>query len=241
MSISERARRGPGRSRIEPIDRRRDDSFARSLRGFGLIGQLAIIVIYFGNALIEPLSALLVLLWAWRSGTPWREIGFSRPPSWLLAIAGGIAFGIALKLFMKALVMPALGAPPVNQAFSYLVGNSAALPAAIFLMVVSAGFGEEVVYRGFFFERLGKLLGSSAALKGVIVVITSLVFGLGHLANQGVPGFTQAVIVGLVFGSVYAWSGRLWLLIFAHAAFDLTALAIIYLDLEVEVATFLLG
>ena len=46
----------------------------------------------------------------------------------------------------------------------------------------------------------------------------------------------QATIVGLVFGTIFAITGRIWMLIFAHAAFDLTALALIYWDLETAVA-----
>jgi len=52
----------------------------------------------------------------------------------------------------------------------YLAGNRAALPGAIWMMIVSAGFGEETVFRGFLFERLGKLLGSSRRAKAAIVV-----------------------------------------------------------------------
>ena len=38
------------------------------------------------------------------------------------------------------------------------------------------------------------------------------------------------MITGLVFGTIFAITGRIWLLMVAHAAFDLTALAIIYWD-----------
>ncbi len=216
------------------------DPFAAALRGFGPVGLLAMVVIYFGNAPLPPLSGLLVLAWAWRSRTPWRDIGFARPRSWPAAILAGIALGILLKLVMKALVMPLLGAPPVNPAFHHLAGNAAALPAALYL-VLAAGFGEEAFFRGFLFERFGRLLGARPAATAAIIAITSLWFGLEHVGNQGLPGFEQALIVGLVFGAVYALTGRLWMLIAAHAAFDLAALAIIYWDVETEVAHAVLG
>ncbi len=215
-----------------------EDDFAAQLRGVGPIGLLAIVVIFVGNSIFVPLSALLVLLWAWRSHTPWREIGYVRPKSWLLTIAGGIALGAVLKLVMKAVVMPLLGAEPVNQAFHYLAGNRAALPAAIYAMTVGAGFGEETLFRGFLFERFQKIIGTTTGAMVIIVVITSVWFGLDHYQVQGLAGVQQATIVGLVFGTIYAATGRLWMLIFAHAAFDLTALAIIYWDLETAVANF---
>ena len=46
----------------------------------------------------------------------------------------------------------------------------------------------------------------------------------------------QATVVGLVFGTIFAITGRIFMLMCAHAAFDLTALAMIYWNLESKVA-----
>jgi membrane protease YdiL (CAAX protease family) len=51
-------------------------------------------------------------------------------------------------------------------------------------------------------------------------------------------GFEQAIITGVVFGTIFARTGRIFLLMVAHAAFDLAALALIYLDCEPAVAHF---
>ncbi len=224
-----------------PVDARRapppGDQFAAELRGFGPVGIVAMLVIVFaGNYPLVPLSAVVAVLWVWRSRTPWREIGYVRPKSWVATLAGGIACGIALKFLMKAIVMPLLGADPVNQAYHYLAGNRAALPGAIFTMIVVAGFGEETVFRGYLFERLGKLFGSGAGAKVLIVLITSAWFGFGHYSNQGLAGTQQATIFGLLFGTFMAVTGRIAPLMVAHAAFDLTALAMIYWNLESAVA-----
>lgn len=216
----------------------RDDAFAAALRGFGPVGLLAILVILSGNAIVAPLSAVLVLLWAWRSGTKWGDIGYVRPRSWIGGAILGILFGIGFKLAMKAIVLPLLGAPAVNQTYHHLVGNGAALPAMLFAIVIGAGFGEETLFRGYLFERLGTLLGTDAAAKTLIVLVTATWFGLVHYPDQGLPGTEQALIVGLVFGAIYACTGQLWTLIWAHAAFDLTALAMIYWDVEPRVAHF---
>ena len=77
----------------------------------------------------------------------------------------------------------------------------------IVLIVVVAGFGEETVFRGFLFERLERL------------------FGTGVLSKASI-----------VFGTVFAVTGRLWMLMCAHVAFDLLALATIYLGLEQDLA-----
>jgi membrane protease YdiL (CAAX protease family) len=212
------------------------DRFAERLRGFGPLGIFAILVIAAGNLVGVPLSAVLVLVWARWSRTPWREIGYVRPKSWIQILALGIAFGSAFKFLMKTIVMPLLGAEPINQAYHYLAGNRAALPGMLFAVIVGAGFGEETIYRGYMFERLGKLLGPGVGAKTGIVLVSAVCFGLVHYPVQGLAGAEQATIVGLVFGTIFAVTGRIWMLMCAHAAFDLTALAIIYWDLESDVA-----
>ena len=213
-----------------------NDRFAESLRGFGPLGVLAILVILAGNGLFAPLGAILVLVWARRSHTPWREIGYVRPRSWVGTVAVGIVFGSAFKFVMKAIVMPLLGADPINQAYHYLAGNRAALPGAIYAMIVVAGFGEETLFRGYMFERLGRLFGSTVWARMLIVLLTSTWFGLAHYSVHGLTGVEQATIVGLVFGAIFATTGRIFLLMVAHAAFDLTALAMIYWNLESRLA-----
>ena len=210
----------------------------KALRGFGPLGILAILFVLAGNIVFTPLSAVLALLWAWYSRTPWRELGYVRPKSWVRIIVVGTIFGCCFKLILKAIVMPLLGAPPINQAFHYLVGNTAAIPEILYAVLIGAAFGEETIFRGFAFERLGKLFGDSIWAKALVVAITAIWFGWEHYALQGIAGVQQAAIVGFVFGIIFAVSRQIWLLIVAHAAFDLTAVAIIYCDLETRIAHF---
>ena len=213
-----------------------NDGFASRLRGFGPLGILAILIILGGNFIITPLSAILVLIWVKLSNTPWREIGYLRPRSWIKTILVGIFFGIALKFAMKALVMPLFGAPPINWAYHFVTGNAAVIPSMIYTMIAVAGFGEETFYRGWMFERLGKLFGRSVPAKVTTVLITSILFASLHYPEQGVPGAEQALMTGLIFGSIFAITGQIFLLMTAHAAFDLTALWMIYYGLETQIA-----
>src|SRR5436190_5462145 len=215
------------------------DRFAATLRRFGPLGILAIVLILAGNELFVPLSAILVLVWTRLSRTPWSEIGYVRPRSWIGSVFIGIAFGVAFKFTMKAIVMPLLDAPPINPAYHFLAGNTAELPWMLYIIIAGAGFGEETVFRGWMFERLGKLFGQSRAAKIAIVLVSSTLFGLAHYSFQGLPGVEQALIVGMVFGSIFAVTGRIFMLMIAHAAFDLAALAMIYWDFENSVAHFI--
>jgi len=216
----------------------RQDELAKRLRGFGPLGILSILVILSGIFLFAPLSAIFVLLWTRLSDTPWREIGYVRPRGWIRTIAVGIFFGVTFKFAMKSIVMPLLGAPPVNQAYHWVAGNTAALPFMVYLMIVVAGFGEETLFRGWMFERLGKLFGSSIWAKLAIVLITAAIFAALHYPDQRIAGAEQAAITGLILGTIFAITGRLIILMIVHAAFDLTALAMIYWDFETAVAHF---
>lgn len=71
----------PGETRAAPSP---DDRLAAGLRGFGPLGILAILAIrlagnIFAGNVVLPVGAVLVLVWARWSCTPWREIGYARP------------------------------------------------------------------------------------------------------------------------------------------------------------------
>lgn len=97
-------------------------------------------------------------------------------------------------------------------------------------------FREETIFRGFLFERLRTLLGNSRAAAVTILLFTSLLFASAHLIDQGWPGAIQAAITGLAFGVAYLRLGRLWPVMAAHAAFDVTAAFMIYYNVEAAVA-----
>lgn len=214
------------------------DAFALALRGFGPVGITAILATIVLPAILGPLRPIGPLLWARRSRTPLSALGLARPASWPAVIVLGIAGGIALKLLMKAVVMPLLGAPALNARFGFLEGDPVLLAWMLLVVVFGAGLGEELTFRGFLFERLGQLFGSSARARIGIVAGTSLFFGLVHLPEQGIPGAEQATLTGLLMGTIYARTGNLWLPVVLHAAFDVTAVFIIYWGLESRVAHF---
>jgi membrane protease YdiL (CAAX protease family) len=212
-----------------------DQTLARKLRGFGPLGVVAFLVIAALGPVLEPLGTVLVFAWVNASETAWREIGFVRPKSWVRITTAGIVFGCALKFFLKAIVMPLLGADPINRTYHYLAGNSAAL-VVIALYTLVASFNEETVFRGFVFERLGKLLGHTVPAKIVTVLVSSAWFAAVHYVEQGVAGVEQAAMTGLAFGTIFAVTRQIWIPMVAHAAYDLFAIAIIYWNVESTIA-----
>jgi uncharacterized protein len=212
---------------------------AEALRGFGPTGVIMIAVIIAAAVFVDTvIAAVLILLWALASRTPFRELGLVKPQSWLNTIVLGIIFGIAFKLVMKAVVMPLFDAPAVNAAFQRI--QTAAPEELAFLLayvIIGAGFAEELMYRGYLFERFGKVTGDGFLARVFIVLLTSAFFGALHFYPQGLPGVINAAFTGLVMGTIFYLNGRqLWFLVVAHAAYDVAAFAIIYFRWEEAVA-----
>jgi membrane protease YdiL (CAAX protease family) len=206
------------------------------LRGFGPAGVLAVLGIVASGLAGFFVAAVFVLVWAHYSETPLTELGLKAPRSWVATVVGGAAFGIVFKIAAKAVVMPLLGAPAINASYHYLAGNADALPGIVAAIVFNAGFGEEVFFRGYLFERMGALFGRGKIALAGTVLLSSALFALAHYHGQGLPGVEQAAMTGLVFGGIYAWRRQLWFVMVAHFAFDLAAIAMIYWSWEEAVA-----
>lgn len=186
-------------------------------------------------------GAALALLWLIITRTDWQRVGFRAPRQWTVSLAVALLGGSTLKLVMKTLVMPLLGAPATNAAYAYLIGNTAALPAMFFVVIIGAGFGEELIWRGLLFDRVRQFVGWTSPVKLATVMLTASLFGAVHLRDQGLAGAEQAFITGLVFGGVYVRTACLWPIMVAHAAFDATAVLIIYFDVERVLAHLFVG
>lgn len=216
--------------------RERGEAFAANLRAFRPAGALAFVAICAASAVFTPAAAALVLLWDRVSRTPWRAIGLVRPGSWLNGLILGIALGLSEKFLLKAIVLPLLGAPPTNAMFGDLSTNPRRALFLVVYVIIGAGFCEELVFRGYLFERLGKLFGQSPAAQGAIVLLSTAFFSGLHY-QQGAAGIENAAICGFIAGVVYILNRyRLFTLMIAHATFDLSAIALIYFKLEVAVS-----
>ncbi len=83
---------------------------------------------------------------------------------------------------------------------------------------ISSAFFEEILFRGIIFRITEEKLGSIWAL-----IISSSIFGFGHLANEHSTIFSAIAITieaGLLLGAAYIYSRNLWLPIFIHFAWN---------------------
>ncbi len=87
-------------------------------------------------------------------------------------------------------------------------------------VAIQSGVVEEILFRGLIFRLMEKWLGSAAAL-----IISAMLFGLAHLANENGSWFASiciAIEAGLLLGAVYMVTRRLWAAIGVHMAWNFT-------------------
>jgi len=86
------------------------------------------------------------------------------------------------------------------------------------LVAVSAGFCEELVFRGYFQRQFLALTGSA----GAAIALQALVFGVGH-SYEGAWAVAKITAYGILFGLLAAWRRSLRPGMLAHAWSDIFA------------------
>jgi len=156
-----------------------------------------------------------LLLLGWVSlrlrGARWSDVGFRRGPRLRRLVYLGVMGGIVLETFQLTITQPlvvrALGSPPDLRQFADLADDLPRAALYLVLVWVIAAFGEELVWRGYVFDRIVGLVGRVRAPYSVALVITSLLFGLAHF-HQGPPGVVIESVGGLILGAVYLGCDR---------------------------------
>jgi membrane protease YdiL (CAAX protease family) len=104
-------------------------------------------------------------------------------------------------------------------------------PFYIFILAMGwivGGFYEEIVFHGFIFTRLEKLISGKHAIM-ISFWVSNIIFAVYHL-QLGVGGVINAFIAGTGYHALMLYYKRnIWYAIFFHAVFDTIALTYIYL------------
>jgi hypothetical protein len=188
------------------------------------------------DVVAPPLGVPVTILLIWGllrlGGERFVSLGFERAKSWGKTFLLGALLALLAQVFVTLAVLPLLratGIPlPDFSNFAGVEGNLSALLLFLFIGWVPAGFGEEIIWRGFFMTRLARLLGNGRTAWGASLLGTSVIFGLLH-AYQGIGGMLLTGSAGLILGAIYLWSGRnLWLAIFTHGMMNTLSFTALY-------------
>ena len=168
-----------------------------------------------------------------RRHEPWGAIGWARPRSWwkTIALAAPLTIGVMMIVFAAQLyvISPLVQGQAADiSRFDELRGNLPRLLFSLSSVWVTAGFIEEVVYRGFLMNRLASIMGGSKGAWAGSLVLSSAIFGSIHL-YQGLPGVLLTGLMGLLLGGIYLLAGRkIWLGVFVHGLVNTISLTSIY-------------
>ena len=179
--------------------------------------------LYYSNGLVIWIGAFIALgLW-WYQSRSFIELGF-RPPEingWTIGLTLAFIAWYTFDLYWqtqfaerrkKAIARWKKYTPfmPVNreelQHFNFLA--------------VSAGIGEEIVFRGFFITYLISMLGSWEYGAYLAVIIPALVFAIGHI-YQGWRAVFKIFLLAILFGYLFLFSKSLWIVMVLHILLDM--------------------
>lgn len=135
----------------------------------------------------------------------------------IIGVGAAVGFGVATKIFS---IQWAGITSVAGVAFGWVVASQV-------LRYAAGSFFEELLSRGVMFRALAEGLnrrpeGSRAAVYAAWI-LTSVLFGLLHLANPGATwlGVMNLSLLGALFGLPMVYTGRLWLSMGLHAAWNL--------------------
>jgi membrane protease YdiL (CAAX protease family) len=140
----------------------------------------------------------------------------------LLDFAWAFAFLLAANLILSGLawVLGQLGYP-MSGDIGLLIPKDPTGQVVWVFVAFTAGFCEEVAFRGYLMTRLRLLMKLNSWW--IPTILSAVAFGICH-TYQGVPGIIIITVYGILFALLYIRTGSLWPCVIAHFLQDFGAL-----------------
>ena len=190
-----------------------------------VLSNTAVLVSVCSGALF---GCLVAWLWLRSDRALGRAWNFTMPDGPGRSVAYGVAGAVAIAAIFVggSALLNLLGfdMPDVDLIMDFVSESPLSLILWIVLVAcLAAGLGEELIYRGFLFDRLLHVKGLAGKVWPAAIV-QAVLFGLPH----GYQGWGGVVLTGIV-GLFFAWmriraKWSLWPLVIAHAPYDTVAL-----------------
>jgi len=192
---------------------------------------------HFGLIAFPFYYVIPVLLFIWLyltiSNETFADIGFSFGSFQWKAVVTGLVTAVILFLFMEYIFFPFLNkiahVRPANLSdFKNIRHHFFNYTFILIASFIVGGIYEEIVFHGFIFTRLEKILRGNHALV-ISFIITNLLFGIYHF-QLGLSGMINATVAGCIYHfAMLKFKRNLWYAVFIHTFFDVIGLTYIYL------------
>jgi len=179
-----------------------------------LPGRLALLA-WFSLLMLPLLLGFYKVLTHFLDGRPLGSVGFAFHPRWKNELATGLIAGTVMILAVagaESLLGVARFSPAPGPA-----GRTILAGMWLFLMLMVAAADEELVFRGYPFQRLVEVAGPLLA-----VLAVSALFGAAHLRNpfQNWISTLNTALVGVLLAICYLRTRALWLPLGIHFAWN---------------------
>lgn len=195
-----------------------------------ILPHLNIIPLPFGYVI-----PILLFIWLYLKFNKenFHSLGFSFETFNLRCFLMGTVSGVFIFSFLYFIFFPLLQyiivLPDTKvELYDNLKGNTGLFLFLLFMGWLVGGLYEEIVFHGFIFTYIEKLLPRRISLT-VGFLITNIIFGLYHF-QLGYDGVINAFLAGMGYHILILMNKRnLWYGIICHAIFDTIALTLLYL------------
>ena len=172
-----------------------------------------------------------IAIWT-KHARSWHAMGLSLPHGWRMGVA--IAFVIAalaltvvqLWSVLRLPIARRVAARPKLGSVAAMLPHTRAEEGWFLSLSLTAGFCEELLFRGYLAWFFAPWIGYAAAMSLAVVL-----FGLGH-AYQGRKGATRATLAGAVMAVIALATGSIIPGIIVHALIDVGSGTVGYLLLR---------
>ena len=190
------------------------------------------VAFYVQGMLAQWLMLLPLVVIVFGLGWSWQGLGMQGPGAGLATtLSLGAAILLVVAFYAQVFYIRHLSRSEEGMAYvrKSMTGPLLLLPRTMrerslwVLVSLTAGFCEELLYRGFLPAYLSHIFPGMALW--LAIIIAAVLFGVGHL-YQKLSGVLGTGLIGLAFGLLYLFTGSLFLPMIVHALFDLRLLFI---------------
>lgn len=180
---------------------------------------------------IIPIFLFVWLLLKYTNET-FSDIGFSFKQFKLKSILIGSLIAVFTLGFMQLVFFPTIEHMVTFEEsdvglYDFIRDNKGKYYFMIVMGWLVGGLYEEIVFHGFIFSRLEKIIQGKYSTM-ISFALTAVLFGAYHY-QLGVDGLINALLVGAVYQALFLYFGRnLWYSMVCHGTYNTMVIALIY-------------